>query len=190
MRIKNETHLSFWLSLLIIFTAALLRILPHPWNFSPIGAMALFGGAKFKNRIIAILFPLLALFISDLYLNNVVYKAYNPDFVWVYNGFYWQYGAFALSTVLGMILEKSFKWWKLSLFSVAGSLLFFLVSNFGVWYSGSMYLHTWYGLITCYTAGLPFLQNSLVGDIIYSFVFFGAYTIIYQQIQPKIVYSK
>lgn len=166
-----------WIAL-VILVAALSRLLPHPWNFTPIGAMALFGGAYLGDRKLALIVTLAALWLSDLLLNNFVYGAYFDGFVFTYPDAFWTYAAFALVVLLGhAVLSNQRTVTRIAGCSVASSTLFFLLSNFGVWASGQLYPQTWQGLVACYTAGLPFYGNNLLGDLFYCTLLFGGFAL-------------
>lgn len=160
---------------LMVLTAALSRLLPHPPNFAPIGAMALFGAAYFSKKHLALILPIAAMWLSDIIINNVVYAQYFDGFTLFYQGFYWTYGAFVAIGVLGFLLLKTVKVQNVAIASILAAFLFFLISNFGVWQSGTMYPKTLSGLTACYTAGLPFLKNTLLGNLFYNSVLFGAF---------------
>jgi hypothetical protein len=160
----------------LILIAALSRLLPHLPNMTAIGAMALFGGAYVANRVLAVILPLISLFLSDLIVNNVVYAAFNNGkFIWFYDGAMWVYGAVALTVLIGLSIKKNINTKSVFVASLAGSAVFFLISNFGVWQSGAMYPKSSAGLAACYTAGLPFLLNSLIGDLAFAAVLFGGF---------------
>lgn len=160
---------------LIILLAALSRLIPHPPNFAPIGAMALFGAAYFAQRHLSLLIPIIGMWLSDLVLNNVIYGQYFDHFVWFYDGFYFTYGAFILIGLTGFRLLKSVKVQTVVIGSFSASILFFLISNFGVWFSGTMYPKDLNGLMACYTAAIPFFKNTLMGDLVYCGVLFGSF---------------
>ena len=141
-------------------------------NFTPIGAIALFGGAYLKNRYHAFLIPIAALWISDLILNNFIYSFYS-DFTWFYPGFLWQYFSFTLIIVIGYFFLKKINFKNVFITSISSSLLFFIITNFGVWISGSMYTLDFQGLITCYIMALPFFKGTLLSFICYSTFLFG-----------------
>lgn len=170
---NKKIYLRFSVITVLILLAAFSRLIPHPANFAPIGGMALFGAAYYTRRVWAYLIPIAAMWISDLILNNAVYAEYFDRFVWFYSGALFTYGAFALIVLMGTFTLRKVRvpqW----LFSVVGaSILFFVVSNFGVWLSSGMYAHTWEGLTACYVAGIPFLKNTLLGDLVYSAALFG-----------------
>ena len=122
------------------------RIIPHIPNFTPIGAIALFGGAYLKNKHHAFLIPIASLWLSDLVLNNFIYSYYS-DFTWFYPGFIWQYASFILIIIIGYLFQKlNFK--NVFVTTIGSSLLFFILTNFGVWISGTMYTLDLNGLIT------------------------------------------
>lgn len=158
----------------IVF-AALARLLPHAYNFTPVGAIALFGAAYFTNKKWALIVPLTALFISDLLLNNIMYAAYYEGFAWVTSGFLYLYGSFALVVILGYYLLKKITVGRVLGGAIGASLIFFIVSNFGVWISSPMYPLSIEGLIACYTAAIPFFHNTLAGNLVYSAALFGAF---------------
>ncbi len=172
---KTNLTLRFGTLSLIIFLAAFSRLIPHPPNFAPIGAMALFGAAYFSKKYISFLVPILAMWISDIALNNIIYSQYFDHFVWFYQGAYWTYASFIIIGLIGFLLLKRVKVHTLLLASLASSVLFFLISNFGVWYSGIMYPKDFNGLISCYTAAIPFLKNTMIGDLAYCAVLFGTF---------------
>lgn len=167
---NNRIPLRFAVILAILLTLALSRLLPHPFNFSPVAALALFGGARYTNRWAAYLIPLAALWFSDLFLNYAFFGSFVP----FYQGAIYTYAAFAMIVLLGSVALKKLSVKNLLFTSLAASLLFFVVSNFGVWASGMMYPLNSQGLLTCYTAAIPFFRNTLAGDMVYSFaVFYG-----------------
>jgi hypothetical protein len=141
------------------------RLIPHPYNFAPIGALALFGGAQFADRRLALLVPLLALLLSDLFLG-------------LYSGMGWIYGSFALIVGIGRLLRSHRTAWGIAGASLSASLLFFATTNFAVWPGSSTYPQRFAGLMECYTAGLPFFWNTLLGDGCYCLVLFGGFALL------------
>ena len=175
-----------WITLSIfVMLAALSRLLPHPVNVTPIAAMALFGAAHY-NRKIGILIPLIALFISDLLINNILYASYYDRFVIFYPGAFFVYLSFFLIAGLGFLFLKKITVSRVVISSLLASVLFFIVSNFGVWMSGTMYPQTWNGLITCYVAAIPFFGHTLLGDLFYSGVLFGGYALIESKLLNRV----
>ena len=171
----DKLNLRFGVIALMILLAAMSRLLPHPPNFAPDGGMALFGAAYFNKRYWAFLVPIVSMWISDVVLNNAVYGKYFDGFVWFYAGSLFTYGAFALIVLFGMFLLKKIRISNLIASALGASVIFFIVSNFGVWFSGMMYPKTLSGLMTCYVAGIPFFQNTIAGDLVYTSVLFGAF---------------
>lgn len=167
----------------LVFLAAMSRLLPHPPNFTSVGAMALFGAAYFNRQWLMLAIPFAALFVSDIALNNLIYKdLYGDHFVWVSSA--WNYGSFAIVMLSGLLwFRKQSSVGRILGASLSASLLFFLVSNFGAWMSDSINLYpkTFSGLLTCYAAGLPFLGNTIAGDLFYSAVLFGLYHLVSQR---------
>jgi len=152
-----------WL-LIAILVVAVVRLLPLPPNFSPIAALALFAGAQFESRRWGLLAPLLALLLSDMFLGF-------HDLMWA------TYLGFFLISGLAIWLRDSLKQsWLLRLSSaVAGTAIFFVVSNFGVWLQSGLYEASVSGLISCYLAAIPFLDNSLMGDVFFVVILFSAW---------------
>jgi len=152
-----------------IAAGVIIRILPHLPNFAPIAAMALFGGT-YLNKKYALIIPLAALLISDLFIGF-----YNP---WIMLSVY---GSFALIGLIGLWLKNHKTVTNVLGASIFGSIIFFLISNFAVWAVPgklALYPQTWQGLIQCYTMGLPFFRNTLLGDLFYVGVMFGLYEIV------------
>jgi hypothetical protein len=144
----------------MVLAAVLSKFLPHPTNFAPVGAIALFGGAHFQNRWLAFGVPFLALLIGDLITGL---HALIP-FV---------YGCFALSVCLGWWSRRQVKVGRILGVTLLGSSAFFLVTNFGVWLLLGTFEKTSAGLLQCYAAGLPFFLNTVLGDLFYAAVLFG-----------------
>jgi hypothetical protein len=155
----------------MILVAVATRLLYHfqpglvPPNFSPVEAVALFGGAYFADRRLAVLVPLLAMVLADLVIGF-------HDLLWLV------YACIALSTVLGFGLRGKVGVGRVTAYSVIGSTLFFLVTNFGVWFGSTMYPQTWDGLIACYVAAIPFYQNTLAGTLFYAALMFGGFALL------------
>ena len=164
---------SFLVVAVLIVLAAASRLLPHWPNFGPVGAMALFGAAVFARKWMALLVPFTALYLSDLALNNLLYSEYYEGFYWGFNG--WVYAGFLLTVLLGfgLLRNRDFSWLRVGGATVAGTLVFFLVTNFGVWAGSSLYPQNATGLIAAYAAGLPFLLNSAAGNIFFAGLLFG-----------------
>lgn len=162
------------IALALIFVAALTRLLPHPHNFTPLGAIGLFGAAFLQRRWLAVAVPFGALFLTDLFINNVIYRHLYPEFTWITS--WWIYFGFALISGIGWLtLRNRVHPQRVVAASLLASAAFFLVSNFGTWAGSGLYPKTFTGLVTCYTAGLPFFGNTVLGDLFFSAVLFGGF---------------
>ena len=161
----------------MILLAAFSRLLPHPPNFAPIGGMALFGAAYYTRKWWAYLIPIAAMWLSDLLLNNIVYAEYFDRFVWFYSGALFTYGAFALIVLMATFTLRNVRVPQLLFSALGASVIFFIVSNFGVWFSTDMYPKTLAGLGACYLAGIPFFKNTVLGDLVYSAALFGLFEV-------------
>lgn len=176
---KKETNkkidLRFSVISLLVVVAALTRLIPHPPNVAPIGGMALFGAAYYSRKYWAFIVPIAAMWVSDLVLNNVVYAHHFDNFVWFYSGSLFTYGAFALIVLMGTVTLKNKNAGSVLFSALGASVIFFIISNFGVWLTSPIYAKTWAGLVACYTAAIPFMQNTLLGDLGYTVVLFGLF---------------
>jgi hypothetical protein len=165
---------------MMIVLAALSRLLPHPPNFSPVEAMALFGGAYFANRTWAVIVPLVALLLSDIALGLMIggdYMSYVASL-----SFWSVYVCIALSTVLGFGLRGKVNGANVLGYSLAGSVLFFAVTNFTTWFgSTTLYPQTASGLIAAYVAGIPFFKWTVLGTLFYSALLFGGFALLRRQ---------
>ena len=164
---------------LIVFMVAFSRLLPYlfgvqeTFNFSPLAAVALFGGAYFTNRSSAFIFPLLALWASNLILDNVFLSQYYDGFALFAN---WE-GYLAILGIVGlaMIVLKKVTLPRVIGASLMASIMFFLVTNFFVWLNSGMYPKSIGGLAECFTLAIPFFRNTLTGDMVFSVLLFGLY---------------
>ena len=153
------------LALILIIFDIFLRVIPHPANFAPITASALFVGTYLPKKW-AFLVPILAMIISDylLYPNMMFHST--TAYVW---------GSFMISGLIGLWLKSHQSPKFIFGASLISSLQFFLVTNFGVWLTSGMYEHTFSGLMQSYVMGVPFYRWTLLGDLIYTGAFFGIY---------------
>ncbi|HJZ63043.1 MAG TPA: DUF6580 family putative transport protein [Candidatus Acidoferrum sp.] len=158
----------FWMktgiAAMLVLLAAVLRILPHPWNLTPIGAMALFSGSVFKERWLRFMFPLLALFAGDATVgfHKLMFVVYL---------------SFLINVAIGMWLGENRKPLRIAGATLFGAVQFFLITNFAVWTVFTTYPKTLAGLATCYVAAIPFFWNTLAGDMIYTALLFGGYAL-------------
>jgi len=155
----NKSRLLFVASVIVL--AVVDRLIPHPFNFTPVGAAALFAGATLERKRLAFAVPLVAMLLSDAVIG---FHSAMPVI----------YGCFIAIVCLGFALRGRTR----SPLAVLGSAfasatLFFIVTNFYVWMKGALYPHTFAGLTTCYAAAIPFYENQIAGDAIYAAVLFG-----------------
>ncbi|WP_061295519.1 DUF6580 family putative transport protein [Leptospira interrogans] len=158
--IRSKSLIVF--SLILIAVAS--RYLPHPANFTPILAISLFAGAHFASKKLSLFLPVCALLISDLLIG------FHDQMIPVY-------GISLLLVVAGWRLRISSSVSKIAFWSLSGSVLFFLVTNFYVWLAG-YYSYDLNGLVQCFIMAVPFFQNSLLGDLFYTTVLFGGFALI------------
>jgi hypothetical protein len=148
-----------------IVGAAALRLVPHPPNFTPIAAMALFSGAYLTRRWLSFAVPLAAMLLSDAVLG-------------FHSGMPFVYGSVALIVLIGWLGLKRVSSFGVVAAALISSVLFFAVTNFGTWAVSGMYPLTPAGLAACYVAAIPFFQNTVVGDLFYSGVLFGGFALL------------
>jgi len=146
---------------IIILFAVILRLVPHVPNFAPISGMALFGGA-YLNKKYALIVPLIAMFLSDIFLG-------------LHSTMVFVYGSFILTGLIGLWLRKHKTFTDIIGAAFLSSLLFFLITNFGVWLEGRLYPANLSGLMSSYTLAIPFFRNTILGDLFYTGLFFGSY---------------
>lgn len=165
----------------LIFVAALSRLLPHPPNFSPVEAIALFGGAYFASRAWALAVPIVAMLASDLVLGAMIGGGYATYLGGI--SFWTVYACIALSTVLGFGLRGKASAPRVLGYGLAGSVLFFLVTNFGAWLgSPAFYPQNAAGLAAAYVAGIPFFKWTVVGTLAYAAFLFGGFALLRRRV--------
>ena len=166
MKAKYSIYFGLGLIVLLAFS----RLIPHPPNFTPILGMAVFSGAIINKKIVAYLVPLAAMLLSDLYLG-------------FHSGMPIIYFTLAVCVLIGTFIESRVTILNSILGITAGVLVFYLITNFTVWYGSGMYENSFSGLITCYVMGLPFLQNTFISSLIYGM---GAF-LIYEVINKRLI---
>lgn len=163
---KNQSSFNWrseiFLASALVALSVLTRFLPHPPNFSPVLALGLFSGAVFSDRRMAFILPLAALFISDAILG-------------FYDGMSFVYLAYALTIVLGRAVRPR-KLLPVALSAVGSSVIFFVLSNLGVWFFSGLYAQTFSGLTECFIMALPFFHNTLISTLSGAAVLFGVYS--------------
>lgn len=158
----------------VVLLTALLRLLPHWPNFTPVAALALFGAATFERKWLGLLAPFAAMLLSDTLIG------FHSTMTAVYV-------SFGLTWLLGLWALKHPSAGRIALVSITASLLFFLITNFAVWYGSTFYPQTPAGLLACYAAGLAFYDgtsfflNGVFGDLFFSAVLFGGYYLLQQR---------
>jgi hypothetical protein len=149
---------------IMVAIAAATRFLPHPPNFTAIGGMALFGAATLTNKKLAFIVPIMAMLISDLFIPN---------------GFDLSvYTAFIAIAAIGLLISNKKGPMPVIVGSISASVIFFAISNFGVWLSQALYTKNAIGLISCFEAAIPFFPNTLAADLFFSSLLFSSYAII------------
>lgn len=158
-----ETSRRLWIGMVVL--AACARLLPHPWNFTPMIALALFAGSQAGRTVIAALATLSALVLSDAILGF-------DKGLWIV------YAAYLVPVLLGRLIRNKPAVTSIASAAVASSLSFFMISNFSTWAIGNTYPHTASGLAACFVAGIPFYQNQALGDAFYTVAIFGGYALL------------
>ena len=173
MEHKNRNLL--WIAFALIAFGIVMRLLPHPDNLAPVGAIALFAGAVLPLRY-AWWLPVSVMVVSDLL------------FLGTYNGIMFTWLGFLLVAMFGMSLRGQSNWFRVPFGALGAAVIFFVVSNFGVWLQGQMYPLSWAGLVQCYEMALPFFRNTFLGDLMFSTLLFGMFALAPRFVpQPKTV---
>lgn len=174
--LKDKLDSKFVAVVFVILLAALLRVATQGQipNFTPIGALALFGGAYLQDKRLAFILPVSAMLISDLFLG------FHSTMIYVYASF-----------VLIVALSRAINFGKVSIgrtvsSTLLGTLLFFIITNFGVWVSAGLYDMSLSGLTSCYIAAIPFVKYSLMGDVFFVTIFFGTFEIVRRYVLTKV----
>ena len=160
----KKEQMNYIIVALMILASALTRLAPHPANFTPVTAMALFAAVYFARPAFAFIVPLGAMLLSDLFLG---FTLISPVI----------YAVMLAIACGGLLLKKRFSITSLLLTGLASSLFFFVTTNFAVWAIWDMYPKTLEGLVASYTAALPFYRNMAAGDLFYGFILFASYAL-------------
>lgn len=162
---------------IICIIAAATRLIPSEMvNFTAIGALAFMGGAMIQNKWLRYALPIGLLAITDVILNTVIHSEYTGG-TFFYDGMLWVYIPFIISVALGRIILKEATAGKVLFAGIVSGIVFFLLSNFGVWMSGTLYPKTLGGLAEAYYMGLPFFRNTLIGNVVYGLAIYFAFTL-------------
>jgi hypothetical protein len=153
----------------LIAACVISRLIPHPWNFSPIEAVALFAGARFADRRLAMLVPIAAMALSDIVLG-------------FHGGIPVVYACIALMAWFGHGLREGASAWRIAAYGLASAGFFFIATNLQVWLASGMYPLTVEGLVACFTAALPFFQNQLAGVAFYGTLLFGGWALLARRV--------
>ncbi len=166
---NQRTTARFLLAVALVVLSTLMRVVPHPWNLTPVGAVSLFSGACFDRKRWAFTVPLVAMFISDTALELLTGHGYHSLMPVIY-------ATFALIVILGFALrDRRRSPVAIGAGAVAAATIFYIVSNFAMWTISTMYPKTFAGLIACYAAAIPFYGTMLAGDLVYSALLFGTF---------------
>lgn len=152
------------IAVVLVVVAAAMRVAPHPMNFTPIGAMAIFSGAVLREKWLKFTIPLAALFLGDV-------------FIGLHKLMLVVYASFLISVLIGEVLAKNKTVVRIGGAVFLGALQFFLITNFAVWLAYDTYPRTLVGLGACYLGGLPLFWNSIAGDATYAALLFGGYAL-------------
>lgn len=159
-----------WISIGIVFLIVVAsRFIPHAPNFSPVGALALFCGAQISNRKLAFLLPMGALILCDL-ISEIVLAGSG-----FYHGMAFVYLSFFAVIAIGQFIKRRKNVKNVLFASLAASVIFFIVSNFGIWLNSPFYTQDFAGLALNYTGAIPFFRNTLLSDLLFNALFFGAF---------------
>lgn len=164
-----ENQKRLWIAMVVL--GALARLLPHPWNFTPMMAIGLFAGYQGRKATTGILATLLALVLSDAVMG-------------FYPGFWYVYAATLVPVLFGWLIRNRSGAGAIAAAALASSLSFFLITNFMFWVASGWYPHTLAGLSTSFLAGIPFYQNQVLGDAFYTVAIFGGYAALSQTWRP------
>ncbi|HSD98960.1 MAG TPA: DUF6580 family putative transport protein [Patescibacteria group bacterium] len=156
----------------IILSAVFLRLLPHVPNFTPIGAMALFGGAHLRKRY-AFFLPIIVMVLSDFFLG---FSASAPSV----------YVSFLITVAIGLWLKNHSSVQNIILSSLISSTIFYILTNFNFWYPQAMYPRTFFGMMESYIMALPFFRPTVFGDLFYNGLFFGGYALVQKLITKPV----
>jgi hypothetical protein len=158
-----------WIGMVVLGAGA--RLIPHPWNFTPLMAIGLFAGTQARMARTGVLATVSALALSDGILG-------------FYSGFWYVYGAALIAVWFGRLIRNRGSAGTIAAAAVASSVSFFAVTNSMVWVTGSLYPHTTAGLAACFWAALPFFRNQLLGDGFYTVALFGGYAAFSRYFRP------
>jgi hypothetical protein len=146
----------------MILAVAFTRLIPHPPNFTAVGAIALFGGAYFSDKKFAFIIPLVAMFLSDLIIG-------------LHNEILSVYFSFVIIVGIGIMLSRNIKFKNVVAASLLSSVIFFVLTNFQMWLQSTLYVKNIAGLVACYIAAIPFFHHTVLGDMFFAGLLFGLF---------------
>ena len=156
--IKSKTNIqNYILPILIILALSLTRLVPHPWNFSPMLAVGVFSGFYFRQFYLSVFVVIFSMFIGDLFLG-------------FHSLMFFTYVALAITVLIGLSV-KHFKFTEIMYSGLASSICFFIITNFGAWLPHGMYAKNFSGLMQSYVMAIPFFQNTLISTFVYLILF-------------------
>ena len=156
MNKMNKNLKNYFLPICLIIVLSFSRLIPHPWNFTPVLAMGIFSGFYFKNFILGSFVVVFSMFVGDLFLG-------------FHSTMFFTYTSLIIAVVLGLLIKK-FKFTEILFYGVASSVCFFLVTNFGAWLTLEMYEKNLVGLFQSYVLAIPFFHNTLISTLFYLIV--------------------
>ena len=140
----------------LIFILALSRLIPHPWNFTPVLAIGVFSGFYFKQIYLSFFVVIFSMFIGDLFLG-------------FHSTMFFTYISLAVAVLIGLNIKR-FSFAEILLGGLSSSLAFFIITNFGAWLTLEMYEKNLSGLLQSYVLAIPFFHNTLISTLLYLFV--------------------
>ena len=152
----NKNLKNYFLPICLILVLSFSRVIPHPWNFTPILAVGIFSGFYFKNFILSLFIVILSMFIGDLFLG-------------FHSTMFFTYISLALAVVIGLFI-KHFKFTEILFSGLVSSVCFFIITNFGAWLTLEMYEKNFAGLLQSYVLAIPFFHNTLISTFLYLIV--------------------
>ena len=153
MNKMNKNLKNYFLPIFLIIVLSFSRLIPHPWNFTPVLAMGIFSGFYFKNFILSSFIVVFSMFVGDLFLG-------------FHSTMFFTYTSLIIAVVLGLLIKK-FKFTEILFYGLASSVCFFLVTNFGAWLTLEMYEKSLAGLLQSYILAIPFFHNTLISTFLY-----------------------
>ncbi|MBU1131078.1 hypothetical protein KJ840_03020 [Patescibacteria group bacterium] len=165
----------FLLLIILASSAIVVRLIPHPANFTPVAAIALFAGYYLPKKW-AIILPLAVMLISDLFIGFYEWKLMLAV-----------YGCLALAGIIGIIIRNRRNVVTVITSTLLISLSFFLITNLAVWLFSPWYAHDWPGLVLCYTLAVPFFRNTLMGNLFFVGILFGSYELVRAGLTKKVL---